>query len=103
VPAEASGLADKSMDLVSVAQALHWFDRDRFFAEARRIARPRALLAVYSWFYLTPTLDALTDQWLLQPVQSHWWANNGLLWDGYRTIDFPFEEVPSPRLAIHLT
>ena len=105
VPAEASGLADKSMDLVSVAQALHWFDRGRFFAEVQRIARPRALLAVYgySWFYLTPTLDALTDRWLLQPVQSHWSANNRLLWDGYRTIDFPFEEVPSPRLAIHLT
>jgi ubiquinone/menaquinone biosynthesis C-methylase UbiE len=105
VPAEASGIADESMDLISAAQALHWFDRDRFFAEVQRIARPRALLAAYgySWFYLTPILDALTDRWLLQPVQSHWSANNRLLWDGYRTIAFPFEEVISPCLAIHLT
>lgn len=105
VTAEASGLPDRSVDLVSVAQALHWFDRDRFFAEVHRIARPRALLAAYgySWFYLTPTLDALTDRWLLQPVQSCWLANTRLLWDGYRTITFPFEEVAAPCIAIHLT
>ena len=56
-PAESCGLSDCSVDLITVAQALHWFDRDRFFAEVQRIARPRALLAVYgySWFYLTPS------------------------------------------------
>jgi ubiquinone/menaquinone biosynthesis C-methylase UbiE len=104
-PAEASGLTDNSVDLVSVAQALHWFDRDRFFAEAQRIARPGALMAVYgyNWFYITPTLDALTERFLLQPVMSFWSANNRLLWDGYRTIVFPFQEVTSPNLAIHLT
>jgi ubiquinone/menaquinone biosynthesis C-methylase UbiE len=106
VPAEAcSGLPDKSVDLVSVAQALHWFDRDQFFAEVRRVGRPKALIAAYgySWFYLTPTLDALTDRCLLQPVQSYWSSKNRLLWDGYRTIAFPFEELASPCLAIHLT
>jgi hypothetical protein len=93
------------MDLISVAQALHWFDIDRFFAEVRRVARPHAVLAIYgySWFYLTPVLDALTDRWLLRPVQPYWLANNRLLWDGYCTIAFPFEELGSPTLAIHLT
>jgi SAM-dependent methyltransferase len=104
-PAEDSGLADRSVDLVSVAQALHWFDRARFFREVQRVARPGALIAVYgySWFYVAPSLDALTDLWLLQPVQSFWLPNNRLLWDGYRTIDFPFEEIAAPNLAIHLT
>jgi SAM-dependent methyltransferase len=105
VPAESSGLGDRSVDLISVAQALHWFDRDRFFSEVRRVARPGALVAVYgySWFYLTPTIDELTNRWLLQPVESFWSPNNRLLWHGYRTIAFPFEEVTSPCLAIHLT
>ncbi len=104
VPAEASGLGDESVDLISVAQALHWFDRDQFFHEVRRVGRPGALVAVYgySWFYLTPTIDDLTNRWLLQPVESYWSSNNRLLWDGYRTIAFPFEEVTAPRLAIHL-
>src|SRR5205823_14795537 len=44
-PAEDSGLADSSVDLVTVAQAVHWFDLHRFYAEVRRVARPRALIA----------------------------------------------------------
>jgi ubiquinone/menaquinone biosynthesis C-methylase UbiE len=104
-PAEDSGLEDKSIDLVSVAQALHWFDRARFFREVQRVAKPEALIAVYgyNWFYITPSLDALTDLWLLNPIQSFWLPNNRLLWDGYRTIDFPFDEIAAPNLAIHLT
>jgi SAM-dependent methyltransferase len=103
-PAEVSGLPDRSVELISVAQALHWFDLERFYGEVRRAARPGALLAAYgySWFYLTPTLDALTDRWLLQPIETFWSPNVRRLWDGYRTIDFPFEEVIGPRLAIHL-
>jgi len=45
-PAEHCGLPDASVDLVTVAQALHWFDVDAFYAEARRVARPGALIAV---------------------------------------------------------
>jgi hypothetical protein len=88
-----------------VAQALHWFDRDKFFNEARRVARPNAILAVYGygWFYLSPILDALTNRCLLQPVQPYWSAHNRLLWEGYRTIIFPFEEITPPSLAIHVS
>jgi SAM-dependent methyltransferase len=103
--AEASGLADGSVDLISVAQALHWFDLDKFYAEARRVARPGALLAVYgyNWFYISPQLDALVNQWLLRPIESYWLPNLRVLWGGYRTIDFPFEAVTEPRLALYLT
>jgi ubiquinone/menaquinone biosynthesis C-methylase UbiE len=102
--AEDCGLADKSVDLVSVAQALHWFDLARFFREVRRVARPDALIAVYgyTWFYITPSLDVLTELWLVKPIQPFWMANNRLLWNGYRTIDFPFEEIEAPNFAIHL-
>ena len=103
--AEASGLADGSVDLISVAQALHWFDLEKFYAEVRRIARPRALLAVYgyNWFYLSPQLDPLVDRWLLRPIEPYWLPNLRMLWHGYRTIDFPFQEVTEPRLALYLT
>lgn len=103
--AENCGLPDRSVELVSVASALHWFDLDRFFAEVRRVARSGALLAVYGYhgFYITPALDELTERWLLRPVQSHWAPNNQLLADGYRTIPFPFEQVVEPNLAIHVS
>jgi SAM-dependent methyltransferase len=104
-PAEASGARSESVDVISIAQALHWFDLDRFFSEVRRVGRPNALLAAYgySWFYLTPRLDELTNRWLLQPIERYWSPNNRLLWDGYRTIAFPFDEVTGPNLAIHVT
>jgi SAM-dependent methyltransferase len=102
-PAEGSGLPDRSVDLVSVAQALHWFDLEPFYAEVRRVARPGAVIAAYgySWFYISPEFDQLTNRFLLEPLQQFWSSNNRLLWEGYRTIPFPFKELKVPILAIH--
>jgi SAM-dependent methyltransferase len=102
--AEASGLPDRSVDLISVAQALHWFDLKKFYAEVRRVARPGALLAAYGydWFYLSPALDLIVDRWLLRPIEPYWLPNLRMLWHRYRTIDFPFEEITEPRLAMYL-
>ena len=48
-PAETSALDDASVDAVTVAQALHWLDLDRFYGEVRRVARPGAVIAVWSY------------------------------------------------------
>jgi ubiquinone/menaquinone biosynthesis C-methylase UbiE len=103
--AEASGLPDHSVDLISVAQALHWFDLEKFYAEARRVAQPGALLAVYGydWFYVSPQIDALVDRWLARPIEPYWLPNLRLLWHHYRTIAFPFEEITAPRLAMYVS
>src|SRR5665213_237412 len=71
----------------------------------RRVARPGAVLGGYgyNWFYLSPQLDPLVDQWLLRPIEPYWLPNLRLLWHGYRTIDFPFEEITEPRLALYLS
>jgi SAM-dependent methyltransferase len=62
--AEHSGLPAASVDLVTVAQALHWFDVDAFHAEARRVARPGAVLAV--WNYPRPRfVDAQLERHFL--------------------------------------
>src|SRR5216110_2684818 len=43
-PAEASGIDSASVDLTLAAQALHWFDIDRFFREAKRVSRKNGVL-----------------------------------------------------------
>jgi SAM-dependent methyltransferase len=102
--AEASLLPDASVDIVTVAQALHWLDRPSFFAEAKRVLKPGGLIAVfgYTWFYISQEIDALVNEHLLQPAAPYWLPYNQLLWDGYRTVEFPFEELTPPRLAIYV-
>ena len=62
-PADVSTLADASVDLVTVAQAVHWFDLPRFYAEARRVARPNGVIAVwcYQLHTITAEIDAIVD------------------------------------------
>jgi SAM-dependent methyltransferase len=105
-PAERSGLADQSVDLVTVAQALHWFDVTAFYAEAVRVARPGALLAV--WSYPRPQFsDAELDRRFLafysDIVGPYWPPERRHIESWYRTLPFPFEQMVSPPFGIELS
>ena len=104
-PAENSGLPDQSVDLVTVAQALHWFDVTAFCAEAVRVARPGALLAV--WNYPRPQfVDAELDRrfftFYSQVVGPYWPHERRHIEAGYRTLPFPFEEIETPEFGVEL-
>jgi SAM-dependent methyltransferase len=102
--AEECELPSQSVDLILVAQALHWFDRDRFYREAHRVLKRKARIAVigYDWFYITPDIDQAVWSTLLGPIRPYWAKNDLLVFDGYRSIEFPFTEVPLPAVAFHL-
>ncbi len=97
-PAEASGLPDASVDLVTVAQAFHWFDFERFFAEVRRVLAPGGALAV--WSYNLARIDPAVDRWIDDLAKDRlgpWWPPERRWVDEeYRTIPFPFPEVQAP-------
>ena len=101
-PAERSGLADRSVDLVTVATAVHWFDFDRFYAEVRRVLAPGGALA--AWAYnlarVDPEVDALIDHLARDVVGAYWPPERKWVDDDYRDIPFPFAEVPAPALWI---
>lgn len=104
-PAESTGLPSQSVDLVTAAQALHWFNADAFFAEVKRVLVTDGAIAI--WGYGDPVLDTAPldktlhefNRGLLEP---YWHAERKLLLDGYRTIPFPFDEVAAPRLDIEM-
>lgn len=98
-PAEASGLAPRSVDLITVAQALHWFDLPAFFAEAKRVLRPGGILAV--WCYGLNEVEgaeanAITYDFYENVVGPFWPPDRRLVEEGYRNIEFPFEELEAP-------
>jgi SAM-dependent methyltransferase len=101
-PADRSGLASGSVDLVTAAQAAHWFDLPAFYAEVDRVARPGALVALIAYGALS--LDIHLDPLILgfhRGTLGDWWPpERRLVEDGYRGVDFPFREIAPPGLAI---
>jgi SAM-dependent methyltransferase len=99
---EASGLADESTDLVTVAQALHWFDIPAFFAEARRVLRSQGVVAAWTYGLMSidPAIDQIIEDFENQKVGPYWPGQRTLVDTGYRTIDFPFDELPFPTFMI---
>lgn len=101
--AEASGLADASVDVVTVAQALHWLDLDRFYAEARRVLAPGGALVV--WTYRDPglddpALDAVLQRFSRDTLEPYWHGGRQHVRECYRGLPFPFTEVPGLTLTL---
>lgn len=109
-PAEASGLPDASIDLVLAAQAFHWFDFERFFAECRRVLRPHSddapggVVALLT--YMHPIVDPAVDDVLhryIAHVRGDWPPERRFVDAGYANAPFPFPEIPvPPGLALTL-
>lgn len=96
--AEASGLEGNSVALITVAQALHWFDCERFFAEANRVLHSRGVLAVWSYnlFWVAPEIDELVGRFYRETVGPFWDFERRLVENGYETVEFPFTKIPAP-------
>ncbi|MGE0582438.1 MAG: class I SAM-dependent methyltransferase [Steroidobacteraceae bacterium] len=102
-PAEASGLEAGSVDLIVVAQALHWFDQSRFNAEARRVLKPGGAIA--EWCYGLTTVDGaavddLVQHFYSEVVGPYWPAERAHIEAGYRDLPFPFEPVAAPAFTM---
>jgi ubiquinone/menaquinone biosynthesis C-methylase UbiE len=97
--AEQSGLPDESVGLVTVAQALHWFDLERFYVEVRRVLRPKGVLAVWAYGINEVeggAVNALVQDYYSNIVGPYWPAERRLVEEGYRTIPFPFDAITPP-------
>ena len=101
-PAEYAPIENDSVDLVTVAQALHWFDFDAFYGEVRRVSRPGAVLAAasYGLARIEPAIDAAIDAFYRGPLEPFWPSERAYVEAGYRTIPFPFDEIEPPDFVM---
>jgi SAM-dependent methyltransferase len=104
-PADASGLPDHSIDLVTAAQAAHWFDLPAFYAEVRRVLKPGGLLAIWCYERLSiePALDRIVEDFYAGLLDPWWPPERRLVESGYRELDFPFAELPAPAIPMTAT
>jgi SAM-dependent methyltransferase len=100
--AESSGLDAASIDLLTVAQAIHWFDLALFYAEARRVLKPSGIIAVWTYTLLDVEagVDALIADFYRNVVGPYWPPERRMVDDRYRSLSFPFEPVAAPAFSI---
>jgi SAM-dependent methyltransferase len=97
-----SGLAPGSVDLVTAAQAFHWFDGGAFFREARRVLRPGGVVAIwcYGLMRVGPDADSLLRRFHDVTLGPDWAPPRALVNSLYRGVEFPFAELEAPAFEI---
>ena len=100
-PGERSSLPDASVDAVCVAQALHWFDRDAFFAECARVLRPRGVLAAWGYQDIeVPAPLAGANAALQDEIRDGWPSERALIDNAYAGFDWPFTPIHAPEFEM---
>lgn len=101
-PVEQSEIPSHTVDLITVATAVHWFDLERFYREAQRVLKPDGALTV--WCYglsrINPGIDKVVQHYYRNIVGPYWPPERHYIDEKYETIPFPFVEMPT--LEFHM-
>jgi SAM-dependent methyltransferase len=100
-PAEDSGIDSETVDLIMIAQALHWFHLDRFYTEARRVLKPNGIFAASAYNLLTiePAIDEIVNQYYYEVVGPFWPPERKLV-EQFADLPFPFHEIDPPKFKM---
>lgn len=100
-PGERTGLGDASVDLVAVAQAMHWFDVPAFFAECARVLRPGGVLAAWGYddFDIPDGMAGAVEPFRAD-IEGDWPPERDLIKRHYADFDWPFERLEAPSLQL---
>lgn len=98
-PAEQISVENNSFDLITVAQAIHWFNFEAFYGEVKRTLKPDGLFAVigYGLMVIDKKVDAAVHKLYEDILGKYWDSERRYIEEGYKTIPFPFEEIIAPH------
>jgi ubiquinone/menaquinone biosynthesis C-methylase UbiE len=101
-PAEKVSFAENKFDLITVAQAIHWFQFDAFYAEVKRTIKPGGIFAVigYKLVQTVQPLQVIIDHFYANILGSYWDAERHYIDEDYQSIAFPFKEIDMPAFQI---
>lgn len=100
--AEKTNFNNKTFDLITVAQAIHWFDFDKFYFEVKRTLKDNGLIAVigYGLIQIDEKVDEIILDFYKNVVGSYWDKERKYIDENYKTIPFPFNEIEAPEFYI---
>jgi SAM-dependent methyltransferase len=100
--AEDANLVPGSVDLVTVAIAVHWFDFEQFYAAVQRVLAPAGVLAVWTYHLplIDPAIDPILERYYRDIVGAYWPERIEYVEQRYRTLPFPFDELSPPELEM---
>jgi len=100
-PGERCSLPGASVDAVCVAQALHWFDRDAFFAECERVLRPGGALVAWGYqdIVVPPELQEANEA-LQAEILPYWPPERALIDEAYASFEWPFVPIAPPAFEL---
>lgn len=103
-PAEQTNFKDYQFDLVVVAQAVHWFNFEKFYAEVKRTARKQAVIGLigYGTIEISAQIDPIVTDFYNNVVGPYWDKERSYIDEKYQTLPFPFHELPTPPFDIKL-
>ena len=102
-PAESSGIDAQSVDLITVAQALHWFDIKRFFDEACQVLKPGGVLAVWAYerCHVSPECNEVLEK-IFAEVESYWPPERDIVEGHYHDVTMPMPEIAVEAFEMQL-
>jgi SAM-dependent methyltransferase len=101
--ADNSGLPERSVDLVTIAQALHWFELTAFYEEVRRVGKRGAVIAAWTYGINEVEGDAVNSavqHFYRDTVGPFWPPERHHVENGYRELDFPFDRIDTPEFSM---
>jgi len=103
-PAESSGLDSSSIDLITVASAIHWLDSEKFYSEVKRVLKPGGVIAVwvYDGIFINPEIDRVIHEYVSEKLDKHWPKQSAISWNFEKEIQLPFEKIDCPEFNIRL-
>ncbi len=101
-PAEQTNIENNSVDLITVAQAIHWFDFDKFYTEVKRVAAQNAFIAVwcYDLLKINKEVDEVINHYHFNTLEQYWDPERKYVDEVYRNIPFPFKKISTPSFII---
>lgn len=100
--AEHTNITAGTIDLVTVSQALHWFDLNAFQVEVNRVLKPGGVLAVWAYdlMAITPAIDDVVKHLYHTVLDGFWPVERKMIENGYRDINFAFKEIQPAKFKM---